>query len=81
MVLLGLQRRLQSREKELSDAHIPSPTEEELRAVEVMTGSLPVMIREELDFNPAEMKELAQSCQGTSGSVSQWSLEQAGLAQ
>ena len=79
MVLLVLQRRIQSQERELSDAHIPSPTEEELRAVEVMTGSLPVMIRE--DFNPAEMKELAQSCQGTSGSVSQWSLEQAGLAQ
>ena len=68
-------------ERELSDAHIPSPTEEELRAVEVMTGSLPVMIREDLDFNPAEIKELAQSCQGTSGSVFQWSLEQAGLAQ
>ena len=60
MVLLGLQRRLQSQERELSDAHIPSPTEEELRAVEVMTGSLPVLIREELDFNPAEMKELAR---------------------
>merc|ERR1712020_761709 len=45
---------------ELLDAHLPSPTPDELRAVEVMTGSLPVMIREELDFNPAEMKELAR---------------------
>ena len=64
MVLLDLQRRLQSREKELRDAHLPSPTEEELRDVEVMTGNLPVLIREELDFNSEEMKELARERYG-----------------
>ena len=64
MVLLDLQRRLQSREKELRDADLPTPTEEELRDVEVMTGNLPVMIREELAFSRDEMKELARERYG-----------------
>ena len=59
MVLLDIQRRLQSREKDLRDAHLPTPTEEQLSDVEVMTGNLPVMIREELDFDTNQLKELA----------------------
>ena len=59
MVLLDLQRRLQSREKNLRDACLINPTEEELCNVEAMTGNLPVMIREELDFNIDQLRELA----------------------
>ena len=59
MVLLDLQRRLQSREKDLCDAQLSSPTEEELSHVELMTGNLPVLIREELDFNTDSLKELS----------------------
>ena len=48
MVLLDLQRRLQSRERDLRDVQLKCPTEEELQNVEVMTGNVPVMIREPL---------------------------------
>ena len=53
MVLLDLQRRLQS-----------SPTEEELSHVELMTGNLPVLIREELNFNTDSLKELSSERYG-----------------
>ena len=63
MVLLDLQRRLQSREKDLRDACLENPTEEELGSVETMTGNLAVMIREELDFNCDQLRELtAERC-------------------
>lgn len=59
MVLLDLQRRLQSREKDLRDACLVNPTEEELGNVEVMTGNIPVMIREELDFNIDQLRDIS----------------------
>ena len=59
MVLLDLQRRLQSRERDLRDVQLKCPTEEELQNVEVMTGNVPVMIREELDFDVDELKAMA----------------------
>ena len=58
MVLLDIKRRLQSREKDLCDVHLATPTEEQLSDVEVMTGNQPVMIREELDFDTNQLKEL-----------------------
>ena len=59
MVLLDLQRRLQSREKDLRDAQLPEPTPEELSQVEVLIGAMPVVIREELDFNVQELRSVA----------------------
>ena len=60
MVLLDIQRRLQSTEKDLRDAHLDSPTEEDLNEVEVLTGNVPVMIREELEFDMGRLADMVE---------------------
>jgi hypothetical protein len=51
MLLLDLELRLQSFEKELMDFGLPKPTPEELSQVETLTNTEPVLIREEKDYN------------------------------
>ena len=60
LVLLDLETRLQSREKELITVELPKPTEEELGEVEVFNSTVPVLIREELDFDVNQMKRLVE---------------------
>jgi ATP-dependent DNA helicase PIF1 len=55
MVLLDLQLRLQSFEKDLTHFGLPVPTEEELTRVEFFTSTEPVVIREEKDYNVSEL--------------------------
>ena len=50
MLLLDLELRLQSFEKELTDFGLPKPTQEELDKVHTITNIDPVVIREEKDF-------------------------------
>ena len=59
LVLLDLETRVQSREKELFTWELPQPTEKELSEVEVFHSTVPVLIREELDFDVNQMKRLA----------------------
>ena len=58
LVLLDIQARLESREGSLEKFQLPSPTVEELGEVEVFNSTVPVIIREELDFDITEMKEI-----------------------
>lgn len=58
LVLLDLEAKLQSREKELVDFKLPRPTKEELSKVQSLNNPVPVLIREELDFDVNEMKRL-----------------------
>ena len=51
MVLLDLQLRLQSFEKELRDFGLPEPSPEELARVENITSTDPVVIREEKEYD------------------------------
>ena len=60
LVLLDLESRLQSREKDLTTLELPRPTEEELSEVEVFQSQVPVLIREELDFDVNQMKKLVK---------------------
>ena len=60
LVLLDLESRLQSREKELTLLELPRPTEEELSDVEVFQSQVPVLIREELEFDVNQMKRLVE---------------------
>ena len=65
-VLIDIENRLQSWEKSLRDFNLPVPTKEELNlAMEVDADVfLPAIIREELDFDWNEMKELAEMRKG-----------------
>ena len=56
MVLLDLESRLDSFEKKLTDFSLPHPTKEELSAVNVLTHSIPAIIREQLDFDINDLK-------------------------
>ena len=58
LVLLDIQARLESREASLGQFQLPSPTVEELREVDVFHSTVPVVIREELDFEIMDMKEI-----------------------
>ena len=60
MVLLDLQLRLQSFEKDLSHFALPEPTKEELDRVETFTNNEPVIIREEKDFDVEELENQAE---------------------
>ena len=60
LVLLDLEAKLQSREKELATVKLPQPSENELSEVEAFNNSVPVLIREELDFNINNMKRLVE---------------------
>ena len=67
LVLLDIETRLQSREASLAQFHLPSPTEEELREVDVIESNVSVLIREELDFDIPETREWVaeRQCQFT----------------
>ena len=55
MLLLDLELRLQSFEKELSEFGLPVPTVEELEQVENVTNTEAVVIREERDYDVEEL--------------------------
>ena len=59
LVLLDLQLKLQSFEKDLVHFALPEPTEEELAKVETITNNDPVIIREEKDFEVEDLKNQA----------------------
>ena len=58
MLLLDLELRLQSFEKQLAQFNLPQPTQEDLSRVELITNTEPVVIREEKEY---DMTELASS--------------------
>ena len=55
MVLLDLEMRLQSFEKCLADFGLPQPSADDLARVEAVTSTEPVVIREEKDYNSAQL--------------------------
>jgi hypothetical protein len=55
-----LELRLQSFEKELSSFGLPQPTQEDLSRVESVTSTEPVVIREEMDYDMAELEDRVQ---------------------
>ena len=62
MLLLDLELRLQSFEKQLVDFGLPVPTEEELSHVDNVTSTEAVVIREERDY---DVDELAAKVEAT----------------
>ena len=59
MIILDIQQRLQSWDKDLKTFQLHEPTQEELDDISFdKTNVLPVLIREELDFDIHEMQEL-----------------------
>ena len=56
MLLLDLELRLQSFEKELANFGLPQPTPEDLARVENITSTDPVVIREEKDYDVVELR-------------------------
>ena len=60
MLLLDLELRLQSFEKELSSFGLPQPTQEDLSHVENVTSTEPVVIREEMDYDRSELEASVQ---------------------
>ena len=56
MLLLDLELRLQSFEKELSSFGLPQPSPEDLARVENITSTDPVVIREEMDYDISELR-------------------------
>ena len=55
MLLLDLELRLQSFEKELANFGLPQPTQEDLESVQNITSIDPVVIREERDYDVPEL--------------------------
>ena len=55
MLLLDLEVRLQSFEKELVDFGLPKPTPEDIARVKIITNTDPVVIREEKEYNLPEL--------------------------
>jgi hypothetical protein len=62
MLLLDLELRLQSFEKQLVAFGLPKPTQEDLARVELITSTEPVVIREEKEY---DMTELATNLEET----------------
>ena len=60
MLLLDLEMRLQSFEKELSDFGLPKPTEEDLLRVKFIANTEPVLIREEKDYSVEHLSSTVQ---------------------
>ena len=60
MVLLDIEFRLQSFEKQLSDFGLPVPTEEELSQVNHIVNTEPAVIREEMAFDIQELHEMVE---------------------
>ena len=56
MLLLDLEMRLQSFEKQLSDFGLTQPTQEDLACVEIIANTEPVVIREEKDYNVEQLR-------------------------
>ena len=59
LVLLDLERRLQSFEKQLDNYGLPHPTSEELAAVNNVVSLHPGVLREELDFDRQDIEDQA----------------------
>ena len=57
LVLLDIELRLQSFEKQLIDFALPVPNQDELAEVQCVTNIQPAVIREELDFDVQELVE------------------------
>jgi hypothetical protein len=55
MLLLDLELRLQSFEKQLAQFSLPQPTQEDLSRVELITSTEPVVIREEKEYDVTEL--------------------------
>ena len=64
LVLLDMEQRLQSREKELATYKLPKPSEQEVSDVEEFQSKLEVLIWEELDFNIDDMRNLVEDREG-----------------
>ena len=60
MVLVDIDRRLQSYELTLKDFDLPQPTNEDLQLISVMTQEHPVLIQEELNFDHNAFTKLVQ---------------------
>ena len=60
MLLLDLEMRLQSFEKELLDFGLPKPTQEDLCRVENLTNTDPVLVREEKDYNLKHLEAIVE---------------------
>ena len=60
MVLLDLEMRLQSFEKELEDFGLPKPTPEELNQIKAVSNTEPVLIREEKDYSIDKLEEFVK---------------------
>ena len=56
MLLLDLELRLQSFEKELASFGLPQPSPDDLARVENITSTDPVVIREEMDYDVPELR-------------------------
>ena len=61
MLLLDLELRLQSFEKQLLDFGLPVPTEEELSHVDSVTSTEAVVIREERDYDVEELSNKVEA--------------------
>ena len=61
LILLDIDRRLQSWEKSLASFGLPTPTEDDRLQVEQHYDNTPVLIKDELDFNIDEMQELVRT--------------------
>ena len=60
MVLLDIELRLQSFEKNLADFNLHTPTDDELRQVNHIVSTEPAIIREELNYDIEALQELVQ---------------------
>ena len=60
LVLLDLDSRLQSYEKQLPDFGLPVPSPEELREVHHIVSTEPAVVREEMDFEIDSLQEMVE---------------------
>ena len=60
MVLLDIEQRLSSHEKSLCDFMLPEPSENEIMEVEHVSNTEPPFIREELDFDVDNLKDMVE---------------------
>ena len=65
MLLLDIEQRLSSHEKSLQSFMLPDPSEEQIIDVEHVSNMEPPFIREELDFDVDELKNLVEERVGT----------------
>ena len=55
MLLLDLEMRLQSFDKQLGDVSLPQPSQDDLSCVEFFSNTEAVVIREEKDYNVEQL--------------------------